>query len=70
MYKTYYRKSSFKKDFINANIFIDLIYKYKPKKFLEVGVLEGVTARNVCEIFEINPNINYLSSPRSPVYSI
>ena len=34
MYKTYYRKSSFKKDFINANILIDLIYKYKPKKFL------------------------------------
>ncbi len=52
MYKTYYRKSSFKKDFINANIFIDLIYKYKPKKFLEVGVLEGVTARNVCEILD------------------
>lgn len=49
-YKTYFRKSSFKKDKTNANIFLELIKKYKPKSFLEVGVLEGVTARNVCEL--------------------
>jgi hypothetical protein len=49
-YKTYFRKSSFKKDAVNAKILIDLISKYKPKNFLEVGVLEGVTARNVCEL--------------------
>jgi len=49
-YKFYFRKSSFKKDLQNANLFISLLYKYKPKNFLEIGVLEGVTARNVCEI--------------------
>jgi len=49
-YKFYFRKSSFKKDNFNANIFINLLLQYKPKIFLEVGVLEGVTARNVCEL--------------------
>ena len=49
-YKFYFRKSSFKKDLQNANLFISLLYKYKPKNFLEIGVLEGVTARNVCEV--------------------
>lgn len=49
-YKFYFRKSSFKKDLENANLFINLLYKFKPKSFLEIGVLEGVTARNVCEI--------------------
>ena len=49
-YKTYFRKSSFKKDLPNANILLDLVKKYKPKSFLEVGVLEGVTARNICEL--------------------
>ena len=49
-YKIYFRKSSFKKDTENAKILVDLITKYKPKNFLEVGVLEGVTARNVCEL--------------------
>ena len=48
-YKFYFRKSSFKKDLKNANLFLDLLLKYKPKNFLEVGVLEGVTSRNVCE---------------------
>tara|TARA_Y100001958_G_C21056216_1_gene420622 strand:- start:75 stop:695 length:621 start_codon:yes stop_codon:yes gene_type:complete len=62
MYKTYFRKSSFKKDILNANIFISLITKYKPKKFLEVGVLEGVTARNVCEILNniYGKDFNYI----------
>ena len=49
-YKNYFRKSSFKKDKENAAIFLDLIIENKPKYFLEVGVLEGVTAKNVCEI--------------------
>ena len=49
-YKTYYRKSSFKKDKINADILLNLVLEYKPKNFLEVGVLEGATARNVCEM--------------------
>tara|TARA_B100001093_G_C26802385_1_gene1004006 strand:+ start:599 stop:1225 length:627 start_codon:yes stop_codon:yes gene_type:complete len=49
-YKNFFRKSSFKKDSHNAEIFINLIYKYQPKNFLEVGVLEGVTAKNVCDL--------------------
>ena len=49
-YKTYFRKSSFKKDLTNANILLELVKKYKPRSFLEVGVLEGVTARNICEL--------------------
>ena len=62
MYKTYFRKSSFKKDILNANILINLIIKYKPKRFLEVGVLEGVTARNVCEILNnfYGKDFNYI----------
>ena len=49
-YKFFLRKSSFKKDKLNANIFLDLVKKLKPKNFLEIGVLEGVTARNVCDL--------------------
>lgn len=49
-YKFFFRKSSFKKDKSNAEILLNLILKYKPKNFLEVGVLEGVTSKNVCEL--------------------
>jgi hypothetical protein len=49
-YRFFFRKSSFKKDILNANIFLNLIKKIKPKNFLEIGVLEGVTARNVCDL--------------------
>ena len=52
VYKAYFRKSSFKKDIINGNLLLNLIYKYKPKNFLEVGVLEGATSRNVCEALD------------------
>ena len=48
-YKTYFRKSSFKKDRNNGNFLLSLIARYKPKHFLEVGVLEGATSRNICE---------------------
>ena len=49
-YKFYFRKSSFKKNLSNADILLKLISYHKPRNFLEVGVLEGVTARNVCEL--------------------
>jgi hypothetical protein len=49
-YKFFYRKSSFKKDIKNAEKLLELIFLHKPKKFLEVGVLEGVTSRNVCTL--------------------
>ena len=48
-FKYYFRKSSFKKDIQSANILLDQIDLYKPKNFLEVGVFQGVTSRNVCE---------------------
>ena len=54
-YKFYFRKSSFKKDKQSANFLLNLIYKDRPKNFLEVGLLEGVTSRNICELLnEIN----------------
>jgi len=49
-FKYYLRKSSFKKDVDSANILINQIELYKPKNFLEIGVFQGVTSRNVCEI--------------------
>ena len=49
-YKFYFRKSSFKKDIKNANLLLDLIIENKPINFLEVGILEGVTSRNICEV--------------------
>ena len=51
-FKLYYRKTSFKKDLESANLFLDQIYKNRPKNFLEVGVFQGVTARNVCEVLK------------------
>ena len=61
-YKFFLRKSSFKKDKENANIFLNLIAKLQPKNFLEIGVLEGVTARNVCDLlFDIHKtNFTYI----------
>ena len=54
-FKYYFRKSSFKKDILSANILLQQIEIYKPRNFLEVGVFQGVTSRNVCEkLHEIN----------------
>ena len=51
-FKLYFRKTSFKKDLESANLLLDQIYKNRPKNFLEVGVYQGVTARNVCEVLK------------------
>tara|TARA_B110000967_G_C18757364_1_gene496036 strand:+ start:275 stop:904 length:630 start_codon:yes stop_codon:yes gene_type:complete len=54
-FKYYFRKSSFKKDVLSANILLKEIEKHKPKTFLEVGVFQGVTSKNVCKkLYEIN----------------
>ena len=54
-FKYHFRKSSFKKDVASANILLEQIEIHKPKTFLEVGVFQGVTSRNVCEkLYEIN----------------
>ena len=52
-FKLYFRKSSFKKDLNSAKILFREIENYKPKNFLEVGVFQGVTSRNVCEKLNI-----------------
>ena len=51
-FKLYFRKTSFRKDLESANLFLDQIYENRPKNFLEVGVFQGVTARNVCEVLK------------------
>ena len=48
-FKFYFRKSSFKKDTKNGLYLLKLINELRPKNFLEIGILEGVTSRNVCE---------------------
>ena len=48
-YKKYFRKTSLKQDGV-GDFFLNLILKKNPKTFLEVGVFQGVTARNVCEL--------------------
>ena len=56
-FKYYLRKSSFKKDKSSAHLLLDQIDYHKPKYFLEVGVFQGVTSRNVCEkLCEIHKN--------------
>ena len=54
-YKFYFRKSSFKKDIKYGNLLLNLVRENKPSHFLEIGVLEGATSRNVCELLS---NIN------------
>jgi len=36
--------------FIHGQILMDIISNHKPKKFLEIGVFTGVTARNICNL--------------------
>ena len=59
-FKYYFRKSSFKKDIKSANILLEQIEKYKPKIFLEVGVFQGVTSRNICEKLNLINDGNFL----------
>ena len=60
-FKYYLRKSSFKKDKNSAQLLLKEIENHKPKNFLEVGVFQGVTSRNVCEILNKlhENNFNY-----------
>jgi len=61
-FKFYFRKSSFKKDTKNGLYLLKLINELRPKNFLEIGVLEGVTSRNVCEYLNKinNGNFNFI----------
>ena len=56
-FKYYLRKSSFKKDKNSAQLLLKEIENYKPQNFLEVGVFQGVTSRNICEkLYELHKN--------------
>ena len=56
-FKYYLRKSSFKKDKNSAQLLLKEIENHKPKNFLEVGVFQGVTSRNICEkLYELHKN--------------
>ena len=48
-YKKYWRKTSLKQKGI-GEIFLNEVLSFKPKNFLEIGVFQGVTARNICEL--------------------
>ena len=60
MFKLYGRKSSFKKDKKSGEMLLNQIQSRNIKNFLEIGVYQGVTARNVCEILnKSDENFNY-----------
>ena len=48
-YKKYWRKTSLKQKGI-GDLFLNEISVARPKKFLEIGIFQGVTSRNVCEL--------------------
>ena len=48
-FKKYWRKTSLKNK-EDGNFLLRHVEKIKPKKFLEIGVFHGVTARNLCEV--------------------
>ena len=60
-YKKYWRKTSLKQKGI-GDLFLNEILLSNPKKFLEIGVFQGVTSRNICELlYEIHGvNFNYI----------
>ena len=57
-YKKYWRKTSLKQKGI-GDFFLDLVYKKKPKNFLEIGLFHGVTARNVCDLLKKIHGVNF-----------
>jgi len=56
-YKSYWRKSGLKGKW--GNIFLNHLNDYKPKKFLEIGVFCGVTARNTCDFLNYHHKKNF-----------
>jgi len=55
-YKKYFRKTSLKQKGV-GDFFLNEVLKVKPKTFLEIGVFQGVTAKNVCKLLnEIHGN--------------
>lgn len=60
MFKLYGRKSSFKKDIESANILLHEISISNAKNFLEIGVYQGVMAKNICETLFKNYKNNFM----------
>ena len=48
-YKKYWRKTSLKQKNV-GDFFLKEISLSKPKNFLEIGIFQGVSARNICEL--------------------
>ena len=48
-YKKYWRKTSLKQKNVGDS-FLKEISLSKPKNFLEIGIFQGVSARNICEL--------------------
>jgi len=57
-YKKYWRKTSLKQKGI-GDFFLNEILLSKPKKFLEIGIFQGVTSRNICELLYKIHGINF-----------
>jgi len=57
-YNKYFRKTSIKKKEIGS-LFLEEIQKKNPKKFLEIGIFHGVTARNVCDLMYKNHGFQF-----------
>ena len=51
-YKKYFRKALLKEKGIGEK-FLEEIASKNPNSFLEIGVFQGVTARNVCELLNV-----------------
>ena len=55
-YKKYWRKTSLKQKNI-GDLFLNEVLLSKPNNFLEIGIFQGVTARNICELlYKIHGN--------------
>ena len=55
-YKKYWRKTSLKQKNI-GDLFLNEVLLTKPNNFLEIGIFQGVTARNTCELlYKIHGN--------------
>ena len=55
-YKKYWRKTSLKQKNI-GDLFLNEVLLSKPNNFLEIGIFQGVTARNICELlYKIHDN--------------
>ena len=57
-YKKYWRKTSLKQKGV-GDLFLNEILLSSPKKFLEIGIFQGVTARNICELLYKIHGINF-----------